>query len=622
MIPFVVFALINCWVIFGSKKSFGITLPATLTGTTLVIYFSQLIFHTFNIGIWLCIGTAAAALILLVVRRKDHDFISQCFSDGFFVFLAICLIFLILDSGRWLSTWDEYSHWGKMVKEMLRIDRFYSEPQSNLLAHKDYPPFVAVFEMLWCRLSLKYSEGNVTTALHVFGFSMILPLVAELLKVREKTGKLQRFFYQLIMTIVFLLLIFNFDYVQAMTINLDLVLPLFYVALVMLISDRELRRSGLGFGMLLLGQFGLMITKQMGIAFVLLVWFFYAMTEAMEFDKTEQEKMRRMLLMGLKSLAVLVVPMISYTIWGHYISKLGLQGQFSLDQVSIGTVLRILAGGGDYVQHLTFVKYIRALFTTNISTGLFPMTYVSAVILAFCILAVLAYFFRTVVSKGEILQYAVLFALGSVGYALAMLTMYMFCFTEGEMSTLASYERYMSTYLVSEYAILLLLLLKLMDRKNIDICSYRVAFGLLAIGLLLPGINGLQNLMPQMFREKDMVSYRDQAESIQQNVPEGTTVFLISIHNDVNTFFTGYYLDDRCFDGRYIASNVANWGAENTDYWNDVLNCIREDGYVYICDATEAVQEALGVYAEDAITDQTLYVAGEENGELRLQCAW
>ena len=190
------------------------------------------------------------------------------------------------------------------------------------------------------------------------------------------------------------------------------------------------------------------------------------------------------------------------------------------------------------------------------------------------------------------------------------------------MSTLASYERYMSTYLVSEYAILLLLLLKLMDRKNIDICSYRVAFGLLAIGLLLPGINGLQNLMPQMFREKDMVSYRDQAESIQQNVPEGTTVFLISIHNDVNTFFTGYYLDDRCFDGRYIASNVANWGAENTDYWNDVLNCIREDGYVYICDATEAVQEALGVYAEDANTDQTLYVAGEENGELRLQCAW
>ena len=99
MIPFVILALTNCWVVFWNKKSFGISLPATLTGTVLLAYFSQLLFHTFNIGIYVCIAVAVSAVILLILKRKDRDFISRCFSEGFFVFLAICLFFLVM--GLW-----------------------------------------------------------------------------------------------------------------------------------------------------------------------------------------------------------------------------------------------------------------------------------------------------------------------------------------------------------------------------------------------------------------------------------------------------------------------------------------------------------------------------------------
>ena len=51
------------------------------------------------------------------------------------------------------------------------------------------------------------------------------------------------------------------------------------------------------------------------------------------------------------------------------------------------------------------------------------MTYIGAVILAFCILAVVEYLFRNVVHRGEIVHYVVLFALGSIGYAFAMMVM-------------------------------------------------------------------------------------------------------------------------------------------------------------------------------------------------------
>lgn len=83
MIPFVILALTNCWVVFWNKKSFGISLPATLTGTVLLTYFSQLLFHTFNIGIYVCLAAAVSAVILLILRRKDRDFISRCFRKAF-----------------------------------------------------------------------------------------------------------------------------------------------------------------------------------------------------------------------------------------------------------------------------------------------------------------------------------------------------------------------------------------------------------------------------------------------------------------------------------------------------------------------------------------------------------
>ena len=625
MIPFVILALTNCWVVFWNKKSFGISLPATLTGTVLLTYFSQLLFHTFNIGIYVCLAAAVSAVILLILRRKDRDFISRCFSEGFFVFLAICLFFLVMDYGRWFSEWDEYSHWGKMVKEMFRLDRFYSEPQSDLLVHKDYPPFAVIFEMLWCRFSGGYSAGGATMALHILGFSMVLPLALEQLNGEKKTGRLQKLISKLAIVAAFLLLIFNFNHVQPMTIYLDLFLPLFYVSLILMAEDRELRRSGFGFTMILLGQFGLIITKQMGLAFVLLVWFFYTMLEALELSSegkvSQEKKSGRWVILAVKSLAILITPAVSYSIWNHYITNLGLTGQFSFEIINVGTIIRILAGGGDYIQHLTYVKFIRALFTTNLGTGIFSMTYASAVLLAFCMLAVLAYLFRTVVHRGEILPYAVLFAVGSAGYAFTMLVLYMFCYSEGEMSVLASYERYMSTYILSEYVILFLLLLRLLARKKVDVCTYPVALGMLGIGLLMAGTGGVSQLMPQMFCEKDG-DYKEQADEIQRLTPADTEVFLISSHNDVYTYILTYYLDDRRIDKRYLTSNVATWGADNTDYWNAVLNCIREDGYVYLYNVTDEVRDALGQYMDDEFVEQALYAAVEENGELRLQRAW
>ena len=53
------------------------------------------------------------------------------------------------------------------------------------------------------------------------------------------------------------------------------------------------------------------------------------------------------------------------------------------------------------------------------------------------------------------------------------------------------------------------------------------------------------------------------------------------------------------------------------------MNCIREDGYLYVSVTSDNVQEILGRYTMNGeVTDETLYVVNEENGEMKLENVW
>ena len=619
VVPVLVFALINFWVVFAGKKTFGISLPATLIGAAVVTYLGQLVFHTFSVGFWACLALAVSAVGLLIVKRKDKDFMARCFSEGFVVFIILCLFFLVLDFRRYFSSWDELSHWGKMVKEMIRLDRFYSEPQSNLLVHKEYPPLAGLFEMLWCRFTGGYREGRATMALHVLEFSLVVPMAVELSGTSGKIGKWQKLVGQLALFLTFVWITLHFDYVEFNTIYTDLFLPLFYVFLICLLSDRKLRESGFGFVLLLLGQFGLILSKQMSIAYVMLVWFFYSITLWGNRKRTGYDSRQKLTDVG-RSLAALIVPGISYLIWNRYTGSLGLTGQFALEQIDLKTVGSILGGGGSEIQQITYVNYVKALFSANIGMGVFGMSYFSAALLALCLLGVMAYVFRKVTEKGEMLRYGLLFLLGSAGYAFTMFVLYMFCYSDAEMLRLASYQRYMDSYMVSQYLLLFLILLQLLKRKGKNVCSYPVACGMLGIAVLSLGMEPLADLMPQMLKEEPMYGYRIRAEGIQAQTDSGDKIFLVSSDNCANMYYLNYFLEDRRMDDRYLYSNVAEQSAEDENYWNTVLSCIRENDYVYIYNETASVDQKLGGYTADSILpEDTLYRVIPEGDSLRLE---
>ena len=176
--------LIFVFLTFGicnfSKKSFGLCLPLSLILIPVLLFISQFIFRTFYVGYTLIILLSLIGLGLTIYKlfKKDKEFLKNIFSNGFFAFLILFILVYITDFGKQFSTWDELAHWGEMVKEMMRLDKFYTVKESLLIWHKDYPPLISLFEMFWCKIS-NYSEQIMNISLHTFMLGLIIPYLTE-----------------------------------------------------------------------------------------------------------------------------------------------------------------------------------------------------------------------------------------------------------------------------------------------------------------------------------------------------------------------------------------------------------------------------------------------------------
>ena len=597
LFPFLFFTFLNLWTVFISGRGFGACIPVTMMCAALVLYFSQFLLKSFYPGYYLMLVLAAAGAVLLIIKGKDSKLIENCFSFGFYGFVALYLIFIIVDFHSHVSQWDELSHWGKMVKEMLRLNSFYSEPASNLLAHKDYPPFIPTFEMLWCMLTGGYSEDSIMAALHVFEFSLLLPPVLD--RQKDSSKSVKAIIISSVFTVVMALFISTLDAGNKFnTLFIDLAMPIIYAYAISFIIDGTEENKTWRYIAILVTQTALILSKQMSIAFVLLAWFIY--TALIIFDGEKGNAAKKAAL----SAGVLVVPGINYIIWSRYIKSLGILGQFSVSNMSIKTIASILCGGGSEDQRYTYRSYIKALYSTELSSGIFNLTYISAALLALLLIFAIYKLNNDKTLKKKYISYAALLTIGAAGYAFTMLITYMFSFTHEEMLRLASYQRYMSSYVISEGLVVMYLLLDTLRKKEFSLCTFKRAAALLALALLVFDSSKLECLCPRIFYDEAFYSYRVRAEKIQSNTDSDANILLLGSDNIWQGNYINYYLD-----GRYI-DVVGSWGTgsvEDEGYWSAIEAALDDNDYVYIYDTSENVNSVMGDMFDTEPEDGVLY---------------
>ena len=594
-IPLIFWILLNCTFSFISNKRFAFCMPFSMIFAAMVLFVSQFVCKSFIPGMIALIVCAVAAIPLFFIKRKTLD-IRTGLLLGMAFFIVVYVMYFVMDLNHHFQIFDEWYHWGTMVKECLRLDSFYSIDASNLWIHKDYPPFMCLLEYIWCWLCGGYSETRVLMAIHIFTIMLVLGPVAEkmLIYISGEGGgawtKLKKIIGSIALVILTLLIIMAFDPYGgriSTTIIVDIVVPAIFAMIIVLIFMQRNEKLDIYSVIYIIGlQMALILTKQIGIALIMVADLFMILTAI-----TKNRAGVRKIPAVIKYAVTVVVPLIPYLIWNRYIHTFQIKAQFAMSNISIADYLNAFRETG--LRHDTLKNFAQALFTEDIGTvSWLPITYASAFLIVIALIVVMHLFFKDRFTRKDALIMGISFTVGTAGYAFLMSVMYLFGFNAEEMKVLASYSRYMASYVLGEILVLFVVAIICLDsgeHKAEARVSTFTKFMLVVLACAV-GINAsnMYYLLPQAIRGNGAAKYEEDANHVRELTEEGSRIFVVYNNGNVDPSWWGayqpylqYYLNDRTISHEQVALYGEKY---SEDLAETVWQVIQDNDYVYIRD--------------------------------------
>lgn len=566
ILPVLFFITINSAVSVYLKKGFGKCLPLTLISATFIVFLSQIIFKTFIIGLYILLGLFVLSIFIINKNRNNRQYI---FTNGFYIFLCICIIFLFIDFGRHFFWDDEVGFWGKMVKEMFRLDRFYYLDESTLRGHNDYPPFMPLFEFIWCKLALGYSECNCTYALHIFEFSLLVPTIFD--SFFEQKKNIERIVVDLLLALGFVGIVVYLDASDVFnTIYIDTPVAMQFAYCIYLIYSKQIENV---FGVIcfVLSMAMTIMTKQVALAFCLLAIFYYLICN---YKLLKNKNILIGLVLGI------VMPLCAYFGWNLLIKPYDIVKQFDFSKISVSGLIEAL--NGNTYQTETIRLYVNALFKTSIYNIPLPITFISSVLVEVLLLELI----RRNIKNKDIVLFEVTSFVGTMGYALLMFILYVFCYPKREALSLICYDRYMSSFIA---AIILCIVMIAIDvyGERINKFDLKKTFITCLVVLAIFDANKLLNFVPQIVLGNRFTKFEQLAKNIDEKIEDGSKIFVVYNHDDVDDYpaFMSYYSDNY-----YTKRNMDLCGEDYSDSkkFNETIDNLSEYDYIYVANTTES----------------------------------
>lgn len=391
---------------------------------------------------WIFVFAFWIIIVLLIIKKdknRINDFVKNYFTIGLLVFVLLVIYSFVLCKYKGFSNCDEFSHWGPMLKETLRLNGFYCQDYSKLIMHKDYPPFYTLLQFLWCCFSnFEYHEGISYIAMVVFMFSLFMPLFSKI-EIKRFSDILKPIF----ITISIIAVGLTIDITSTMSdsayvynsIYVDWSLALYFAYMFYYISKSDFNtKSNIMLSSLILSC--VLLMKQISIVFYLLSLSFI-------FIKTIiLNKNRSGFFVFQVLICAVFVPMVVFLLWKGLINRYGVVGQFSIDNINIKSFFDVIKGKSSIAwKNETYFNFLNAIKNRVVVTHPFKMTYFEYVVFICILLAAVC----IVAKKNSV--HVFLYLVGSILYVLVLLVLYTLVFSIDEAPYLASFNRYVLTYL-------------------------------------------------------------------------------------------------------------------------------------------------------------------------------
>ena len=425
-------AIIVLMVLTCSGSAYMCSLGDNAFEDYLPITFIAIVFINFIFGllglllIGFYISLAAALLMYLFVginikRNIAPGFGKRFFSQGFFAYVVLSAVLMFLNYGKLMASWDEFSHWGDVVKMMTTLNVLSTNPTSGSL-FPEYPPAMALFqyfsEKIYALVSgREFSEWLLYYSYQLFMFSLYFPFVKKL--DFKKIGAYMFIAIVFLLPTVFQNTVYSKIYIDSFLSSV------FGIALAYTVQDVKQDRFYYIYVFSLLAL--LPITKMIGILFAIIVIAVFALFNS-----------------GKKTIYAVICAGVPAVLWHVNVRLNSANAAFDLNKISNakpGYASEVLS------------RYLGRLisFTYSSSEAVCPQL---AFVILFPILTLCLYFVLSKKTKGKIvfwilLIFDLIFVVG-LGWA------YVHVFSEAEAQTMTELSRYINNALMAQALLIVL----------------------------------------------------------------------------------------------------------------------------------------------------------------------
>jgi hypothetical protein len=418
------------------RSSLLISLPTAVFAITAVLYIFGIL-NLLLVGFWVVLAVIAMAtgvsLVLLIREKELQSHFKSLLSPGLAIFVSLALFSFLLTRGMQLSSWDEFSHWGTIVKATFLFDAVgpYNPVE---LGFRSYPPSLSLFEYFVTKLGGAWLEGNIFWAYQLIIWSLFTPFLAQLT---------WRRWVQLIAVVP---LVFIAPLAFFNSLNVTLIDPLLgmlfgYALAIAYVGNILQWRLALHVG---LAIFMLTLAKDAGTFMAALVVALYLsrLLAARKINPQEWSWKRFAILASVPTLSLI----FSNQSWAALVRARVEAPAFS-NPIDIGASFGALRGEGPSYWQEILSTFGFGLSNYPINTdGAVAIPQLQLIVLFALVLAT----FEWLVSRrmGRRFGFASpgTVTIGAVVYTYGLLVLYLFRFGEYEAVRLASYERYLGTY--------------------------------------------------------------------------------------------------------------------------------------------------------------------------------
>lgn len=349
------------------------------------------------------------------------------------VIIPFVVFYLAIDTNFKFLLWDEFSYWASSAKIIFETNALFNN--DSPIFFKSYPPLQQLFQYYFAKLSF-WSEKNVLFAQTFWVLSALLCVAGSFVKKPVHTA------------VAFLAscsFLYFFEYSYS-TIYSDPLMGVCFTACLALAFEQD---GSKGRALIFfIGVAALLLLKEIAVLLAMVSVAVF-MISFVSTNNPQSLSARDKWLACLKSLAVGTLGLIAVVqSWAWYVAKI--EGTRDLAANSLKSLLEpALQGRVDK----TLAEFIvRVLKPGYLHIAQYKQLYSPSVLTlatAFILISLGLVYFAKKAERLKIGGNLLLIAGGAAGYTVALLISYLLIFTEYEGIRLASFERYLSTYILA-----------------------------------------------------------------------------------------------------------------------------------------------------------------------------